>query len=331
MDPTLKIDSQYMLPAADVHIGEDVGRSPNATVLEIQYMGLKCAGKKLLSWLTKKGTQEVIVSRFEEECRILSQVRHPNIVQFLGLYFEEGRTAPIMVMEYLPINLTSCIERYGRLPQEIGYSILHDVALGLCYLHCQNPPIIHRNLHSNNILLTSNMTAKISDLGMARILKDIQASNTWTQEPANPHFMPPEAQIAHPNYDASTDVFSYGIVMIHVLSGKYPEPQVPPNKMERGKLVAVPEADRRQKFLEAIGKDHPLNDLIRNCIFFVKESRPKAREIEKKLGALLTSTSLKFHDQMEMLIQKFSDVISRGQNGNKTLLPEEIQAGKGIM
>ena len=147
-----------------------LGHGSYATVLELEYMGLKCAGKKIHELLLEQGGASYSVRRFEKECRLLSQVHHPNVVQFLGVHFQQGVPAPILVMEFLPTNLTSCIEQYGILPKEISYSILHDVALGLCYLHSQTPPIIHRDLSSNNVFLTPNMTAKISDLGVTRIL-----------------------------------------------------------------------------------------------------------------------------------------------------------------
>ena len=132
----------------------------------------------------------------------------------------------ILVIEFLPTNLTSCIEQYGILPEEISYSILYDVALGLYYLHNQTPSIIHRDLSANNVLLTSNMTAKISDLGVARIfnLTPLQVSH-MTQNPGTAAYMPPEVMIADPKYDTSIDAFSYGILMIHVLSGRWSEPQ----------------------------------------------------------------------------------------------------------
>ena len=301
-----------------------LGDSSTATIFEIEYMGLKCAGKKLLNYITKKGTHKEIVSRFEDECRILSQVRHPNIVQFLGLYLQKGERAPILVMELLPTNLTSCIEQHGILPSEISYSILHDVALGLRYLHSQSPLIIHRNLNSNNILLTSNMTAKISDLGMARILKNMQASNPWTQDPVNLHFMPPEAQTADPEYDATTDVFSYGILMIHMLCGEPPEPQSAPNKIENDTLVAVPEAERRKKFLTIIGESHPLMVLIRKCIFYVKKSRPTAKDIESQLAHLSSPTS--FPNQIQMLIRNFKDPKSVHLEKDKSRL--SVPSGK---
>ena len=171
MDVNSSFDQLEAYSLKEVQVTDrELGHGSYATVLELEYMGLKCAGKKIHNELLRQGITTYGMYRFKEECHLISQVRHPNIVQFLGVYFQQGVQAPILVMEFLPTNLTSCNEQYGILPQEICYSILHDVALGLYYLHSQTPPIIHRDLSSNNVLLTLNMTAKISDLGVARIL-----------------------------------------------------------------------------------------------------------------------------------------------------------------
>ena len=90
-----------------------LGHGSYATVLELEYMGRKCAGKKIHELLLRRGDTGYSVRRFNEECRILSEVRHPNIVQFLGIYFQQGVQTPILVMEFLPTNLTSCIEQYS--------------------------------------------------------------------------------------------------------------------------------------------------------------------------------------------------------------------------
>ena len=284
-----------------------LGCGSYATVLELEYMGLKCAGKKIHELLLEQGDASYTVRRFEEECRLLSQVRHPNIVQFLGVYFQQGVRAPILVMEFLPTNLTSCIEKYGCnefFPEEISYSILHDVALGLRYLHSQTPAIIHRDLSSNNVLLTPNMTAKISDLGVARILNltPLELSRL-TQTPGTPAYMPPEVMVAKPKYDTSVDEFSYGIMMIHMFSGRWPEPQIGPNRTEPdGRLIPVTEAERREMFLRAIGNDHPLMKLIIKCI----ENDPKCRahtdEIVDHLAELRIKFDVSFSNRLEMLI-----------------------------
>ena len=283
-----------------------LGHGSYATVLELEYMGLKCAGKKIHELLLEQGDASYTVRRFEEECRLLSQVRHPNIVQFLGVYFQQRVRAPILVMEFLPTNLTSCIEQYSILPKEISYSILHDVALGLCYLHSQTPHImiIHRDLSSNNVLLTPNMTAKISDLGVARILNltPLQVSR-MTQTPGTPAYMPPEVMVANPKYDTSVDEFSYGIMMIHMFSGQWPEPQVGQIRAEAGgRMIPVSEAERREVFLRAIGNDHPLMDLILKCIDNYAQARAHASEIVGRLAEMVLQFPASFANRQHNIM-----------------------------
>ena len=311
----------------------ELGHGSYATVLELEYMGLKCAGKKIHELLLRQGDTSYQVRRFEEECRLLSQVRHPNIVQFLGVCFQQRVRAPILVMEFLPTNLTSCIEQYSILPKEISYSILHDVALGLCYLHSQTPAIIHRDLSSNNVLLTPNMTAKISDLGVARILNltPLQVSR-MTQTPGTPAYMPPEVMVANPKYDTSVDEFSYGIMMIHMFSGRWPEPQVGQVRAEPGgRMIPVSEAERREEFLRAIGNHHPLMDLIRKCIDNYVQSRADANEIVERLADMVLQFPASLANRLEMLRQIEADgeekraLTEEGERKDRVIQQKESQ------
>ena len=293
-----------------IRVGENIHRSVHTctSIVEIEYLGLKCAGKKILDeLLAQQGSfpeMVIHIDRFEKECRLLSQVRHPNIVQFLGVHFQQGVRAPILVMEFLPTNLTSCIEQYGILPKEISYSILHDVALGLCYLHSQIPPIIHRALVSNNILLTSNMTAKISDLGSARVLAEQQQGDERDikiRYEEGHAFMPPEVMKARP-YDIYIDEFSYGVMMIHILSGKWPNPlSVPIRINPDGTMTAVTEPERREVFLRAIGDDHPLMDLILQCIANYPQARPHVTKIVERLAEMVRLFPATIADRLEVL------------------------------
>ena len=287
-----------------------LGVGSSTSVLELDYNGLKCAGKRVHDWLLKDQSSlesKHVLRRFVEECFFLSQIRHPNIVHFLGFYFQpqvevQVAQAPILVMEFLPSNLTSYIQQYGILPKEISYSILHDVALGLCYLHSQRPPLIHRNLYSNNVLLTPNMTAKISDLGKAKILTNIQTNSGMTNKPGNDSFMPPEAMVENPKYDTCIDEFSYGIIMIHMFSGKWPAPQIKQICISEtdGSLIAVSEAERREVFLRAIGNDHPLMDLILKCIHNDSRKRAHAGEIRERLAEMVLQFPISFANRLEM-------------------------------
>ena len=86
---------------------QKLGHGSYATVLELEYMGLKCAGKKIHELLLEEGDGSYTVRRFEEECRLLSQVHHRSFWEsLLGMEF-------LLVMEFLPTNLTSCIEQYS--------------------------------------------------------------------------------------------------------------------------------------------------------------------------------------------------------------------------
>ena len=300
-------------------------------VLRLEYRGLKCAGKQLYPVLYEQGVGDT-VRRFEEECRLLAQMRHPNIVQFIGVYFEEGSRVPILVMEFLPTTLARCIDAYGILPEEVSYSVLHDVALGLYHLHSQTPPIIHRDLSANNVLLTPNMTAKISDLGVARILNlTPQQMSRMTSTPGTPAYMPPEAMRANPRYDASIDQFSYGVLMIHVLSGRWPLPLRDPtyiNPQNRAQLLGVSEAERRDEYLQDIGNAHPLMDLILRCVSNDPRQRATAAQMVQRMEHMTRHSPPAFPNRVEMLQRIRSDTTEKGslREENETFAAEYEQS-----
>ncbi|MCG8626238.1 MAG: protein kinase [Proteobacteria bacterium] len=174
----------------------------------------------------------------------------------------------------------------------------------------QTPSIIHRDLSSNNVLLTPNMTAKISDLGVARMLNltPLQVSR-MTGTPGTPAYMRPEAMVANPKYDASIDIFSFGALLIHVLSGKWPEPQIGPNQIdpETERLVPVSEAERRKTLLDSIGYDHQLMELILKCIDNNPKHRPPSSNVVESLKEMKFAFSTPFANQLEMLARIEAD------------------------
>ena len=151
--------------------------------------------------------------------------------------------------------------------------------MGLRYLHSQTTRkhILHHDLSSNNILLSSNLKAKISDMGGARF----SDSSKLTMTPGTPVFMPPEAKVETPQYDTSIDIFSYGIIMIHIFTGKWPDP-----KDNSFNTIPVSEAKRHEESLKIIGNDHPLIDLIYSCIDDNPQQRPNAEETAQRLSRI---------------------------------------------
>ena len=149
--------------------------------------------------------------------QVMTKMRHPHVVQFLGLCFLEGSTLPVLVMERMDSSLDDLLEGAPGLPLALKRSLLADTVRGLVYLHTRNPPIVHRDLSSRNILLTPSLVAKISDLGNARIVPG-HLARTLTRLPGTMVYMPPEAFHEGSRYGPPLDIFSYGHLALFTLT-----------------------------------------------------------------------------------------------------------------
>ena len=152
--------------------------------------------------------------------QVMAEMRHPHVVQFLGLCFLEGSALPVLVMERLDNSLDNLLETSPGLPLALKLSLLTDVARGLVYLHTHNPPVVHRDLSARNVLLTSSLVAKISDLGNARIvnLQPDQLARTLTPVPGTQAYMPPESFDEGSRYGPRLDIFSFGHLALFTLT-----------------------------------------------------------------------------------------------------------------
>ena len=109
---------------------------------------------------------------FQREIDAAFFCHHPNIVEFLGATIKDPHHGPYIVMELMDGNLRDFIKHENyQLPQKIIVSFALDIAKGLSYLHGHYPPILHRDLKTDNILLKGG-TAKIGDLGSAKVEHD---------------------------------------------------------------------------------------------------------------------------------------------------------------
>ena len=252
--------------------------------------------------------------RFSDEVVLHSQQRHPNIVQLMGVYYPPRSRLPMLIMEYLPFSLTQCLEK-EELPLQMKYSILLDIAKGVCYLHGKRPPIVHRDLTANNVLLTSSYTAKISDLGVSR-LADTFKKQHLTTAPGNAMVMPPEALQDNPEYDHKLDVFSYGCLILHVLTGQFPEPtnQFIPGKGESYRKV--PEWNRRLKHIQQIPKENELLPLAQRCLNDVSSGRPEMIDCHQFVERIL----LKYPKTQSAL-----ELIREKEEGKKKIEAEKLE------
>lgn len=280
---------------------EEIGRGSYSTVVKMKFRGLTCAGKRLHQLLTTAKDRELVMKRFADECDLLSQLRHPNIVQFIGVHDDPNSGYPVLIMEYMEQSLANLVDQQGPLPLAMLVPILRDVGLGLAYLHGFQPPIVHRDLSANNVLLTNKgQRAKISDLGVARLLS-LTGQDDLTMCPGVPLYMAPEALLDNPNYDSKMDCFAVGVLIIHALSGQWPFPTAPTVfNAETSSLVAVSEYNRRAKYIESILPNNPLLELSEKCLNNNPVARPTACDIVNELDTLDLEEPLLpiHHDQL---------------------------------
>ena len=272
---------------------KELGRGAYGRVYAVDYCGTVCAAKEIHSILVEEvGEMEMqrTVESFMRECRQCSTLRHPNIIQFLGVYYPAeavgGRRMqlPVMVMEMMVDNLTSLVTKHKSIPIHIKFSIVYDVSLGLHYLHNHDPPIVHRDLSPNNVLLTKYHVAKISDLGVAKVISN-DSRRTLTKAPGTVDFMPPECLSINPVYGLPIDVFSFAGVVLHTFNQEWPRPcdqvQFDPNTRRR---VALSEVERRQEYLDKMtGEAEMLRPLIENCLDDDPAMRPTIANICNRL------------------------------------------------
>ena len=204
------------------------------------------------------------------------------IVTSLGVYYPamDQYRLPVMVMEKMQHSLRGLVENHDNIPLNVKLSILDEVCLGLRYLHSRNPPIVHRDLTPNNILLGCRLEAKITDLGVAKVVRS-DNQMTMTKLPGTPDFMPPEALSRRPVYGPSLDIFSYGGVILNVTTQLWPQPsdrtQLNP---DNDIWEVVSEVKRRQQYLDKMtGGAEDLKPLVMSCLNDNPKKRPPLTQV----------------------------------------------------
>ena len=156
---------------------------------------------------------------FRREAEIMYRIYHPNIVKLYG-HFEDN-TYCYFIMEYMSGgNIYSLVPKYGynKISPQLVASILKDVISAIYYLHHMNPPIIHRNIKPENILINNEMKAKLTDFGWSNYLDTFSKRTTMCGTPV---YLAPEL-VNNTGHDHRVDIWCIGVLMFELLTGHPP-------------------------------------------------------------------------------------------------------------
>ena len=230
-------------------------------------------------------------AKFDEERKRLSRLRHPNILQHLGVHNDKVNL--YVVTEALNTTLNEYLATVTDGPISVKVSILRDVSRGLQYLRSQTPPIVHRELIAQNVHLSFDMRAKIAVVGVSVPcdIKQIQSTDIavylppdalTTQKWGTFSFGFSDTAVALPLEqlgDTKCDIYSFGVLLAYTALHK-----LPPYKTS---LV---------KWMNEMGKSHPLYTLARKCVNDCPSERLPIEDLCQELDTLCESYPVKFID-----------------------------------
>ena len=273
-----------------------LGSGTYGSVIELKSAGEIVAGKVFKTVMTAQ--LQAKAHKVCGEVITMLQLSHPNIVQCKGVSLLPDQPLPVLLMERLMTSLHAYILNpvNSNLPEERKVSFLLDTASGLDYLHSCTPAVIHRDLTAKNVLLDSQLRAKIADFGNSRIMDlDPNATpETFTSLPGTLEYMPPEAMGGGIKYDPSLDAFSFGHLSLLTVTQRKVQLVLPLTyTSSTGKLTARTEVKRREKSLEEaeniLSEGHPLLRLMKQCLHNRPALRPHTRYLVRKLCEMKSS------------------------------------------
>ena len=286
----------------NIQINGRIVKGEHANISEAKWEGLSVVVKDVHCTDRFSGQEfQKLRDHFLRECKLSSRIRHPNVVRFLGVHYTSGGSAriPCIVIERLHCNLNDLLERHKGIPLEIKLRILYGIGLGLRYLHTRDPPIIHKDLTSKNILLSEGVEVKIADLCTARLVP----SSQYTRPSESLDFFPTMNESIN-DMNKEDDIFSFGCIMTHVFAHQWPTPSqalVTSNDPDKQVMAdSSSEFDRRIQYISKV--PNTIKDvvipLIASCLESDCVDRPTAEEVCDQLETLVVNRKCTLPDNL---------------------------------
>ncbi|KAF8768532.1 hypothetical protein HU200_007542 [Digitaria exilis] len=261
-----------------------VGSGGYGTVYKVQLQDGRSVAVKKLHETEEEMSDE---KRFLREIEVLLKIRHRSIVKLYG--FCSHRLCKFLVYDYIDRgNLHETLENEDT-AKELSWqrraAIARDMAQAMYYLHHEcNPPIIHRDITSNNILLDADFKAYVADFGTARIIKS--DSSNWSELAGTYGYIAPELSYTS-TVTAKCDVYSFGVVVLEIVMGRYPRElqSLGSLSLEEHSKLAMDFLDQRPPSPTAAEKKEValLIDVAYACLETSPQSRPEMQDVYQKL------------------------------------------------
>ncbi|KAF1322695.1 Tkl protein kinase, partial [Globisporangium splendens] len=277
-----EIKNEWKLDLAEIRLEKPVGSGRSGNTYSAWWRGTRVAAKVVNTADQNGGLGEEILNEFHREVAVVSKLRHPNIVLFLGAAINPPRYC--LVFEFMENGTLTDLIRARKAPIDF-FQIAREMAAGMNYLHLCS--IMHRDLKSGNVLLDSHGTVKISDFGLSCVLEIGKSSADLTAETGTYRWMAPEV-IRHEPYSTKADVYSFGVVLWEMITKDQPFRGMTP--------IQAAFAVARQQMRPALPRHTPLKigELVEHCWHQDPARRPDFSAILEALP--LVKSSLKKRD-----------------------------------
>lgn len=264
------------IPWDDLIIKEKIGAGSFGTVHRADWNGSEVAVKILM----EQDFHAVRFNEFLREVALMKRLRHPNIVLFMGAVTQPPNLS--IVTEYLSRgSLYRLLHKSGAreiLDERRRISMAFDVAKGMNYLHRRNPPIVHRDLKSPNLLVDKKYTVKVCDFGLSRL-----KANTFLSAKSaagTPEWMAPEVLRDEPSNE-KCDIYSFGVILWELMTM-----QLPWSNLNQAQVVAA--VGFKNKRLEVPSNVNPqVAALIEACWANEPWKRPSFSSIMESLKPMI--------------------------------------------
>ncbi|GAB9463348.1 Tkl protein kinase [Globisporangium polare] len=277
-----EIKDEWKLDLTEIKLEKPVGSGRSGNTYSAWWRGTRVAAKIVDSSQQNSTLGEELLNEFHREVAVVSKLRHPNIVLFLGAAIHPPRYC--LVFEFMENGTLTDLIRARKAPIDF-FRIAREVAMGMNYLHLCS--IMHRDLKSGNVLLDAHGTVKISDFGLSCVLEIGHASADLTAETGTYRWMAPEV-IRHEPYSTKADVYSFGVVLWEMITKDQPFRGMTP--------IQAAFAVARQQMRPALPRHTPLKigELVEHCWHQDPSRRPDFSAILEALP--LVKSSLKKRD-----------------------------------